>query len=393
MKVRPRDFPREDSARASSAASILARDALPALLAALRTRGYQLVGPTLRDGAIAIDRIDGESDLPIGWTEEQDGGRYRLRRREDVAVFGYTVGPWSWKTFLVPPETKLVTAKRDAGGAFTVDAGLAEEPKYAFIGVRSCELRAIQVQDRVFLEGPYVDRGYRLRREAAFIVAVNCTQAAPTCFCVSMRTGPHHETGYDLVLTEIMEGQRHEFLVDAGTERGRELIDELALRPAMIADVEGAEAAIDRAVAQNGRKVVTDGMRELLYRSYEDPRWDDVAKRCMSCGNCTMVCPTCFCTTVEDAADLAGKEATRTRKWDSCHTLEFSYIHGGSLRPNARSRYRQWMTHKLATWIDQFGVAGCVGCGRCITWCPAGIDITEELAAIRRSEEARHGGH
>ena len=393
MKVRPRDFPREDKARASSSASILGRDSLPALLGALRARGYQLVGPTVRDGAIALDRIDGESDLPIGWTEDQEGGKYRLRKREDLAVFGFTVGPWSWKKFLFPPVTKILDATREAGGAFKVTAAAVDEPKYAFVGVRSCELRAIQVQDRVFLEGPYVDPGYKLRREAAFIVAVNCTQAAPTCFCVSMRTGPHNDTGYDLVLTEIMEGQRHEFLVDAGSERGREIIDELSLRPAMIADVEGAEAAIGRAVAQNGRRVAIDGMKELLYRNYESPRWDDVAKRCLSCGNCTMVCPTCFCTTVEDATDLTGNEATRTRKWDSCFTLEFSYIHGGSLRPNTRSRYRQWMTHKLATWIDQFGVAGCVGCGRCITWCPVGIDITEELAAIRRSEEGKHGGN
>jgi len=393
MKVRAGDCPREDNARGSSSASIFGRDALPALLGALRARGYQLVGPTLRDGGITLDRIESEADLPIGWTEDQEGGKYRVRRREDTAVFGYTVGPLSWKRFLFPPVAKILDARREAGGAFKVAPDVVDGQKYAFIGVRSCDLRAIQVQDRVFLEGAYVDSGYKLRRESAFIVAVNCTQAAPTCFCVSMRTGPHNETGYDLVLTEIMEGQRHEFLVDAGTERGRELIDELSLRPAMIADVEGAEAAIARAVSQNGRRIEIEGMRELLYRNYDDPRWDDVARRCLSCGNCTMVCPTCFCATVEDACDLAGEHATRTRKWDSCHSLEFSYIHGGSLRPNTRSRYRQWMTHKLAAWIDQFGVAGCVGCGRCITWCPVGIDITEELAAIRRSEEARHGGH
>ena len=96
-----------------------------------------------------------------------------------------------------------------------------------------------------------------------------------------------------------------------------------------------------------------------------------------------MVCPTCFCTTVEDGTDLAGESAERTRRWDSCFTIDFSYVHGGSVRLRSRSRYRQWMTHKLATWIDQFGSSGCVGCGRCITWCPVAIDITEEVAAIR----------
>ena len=98
-----------------------------------------------------------------------------------------------------------------------------------------------------------------------------------------------------------------------------------------------------------------------------------------------MVCPTCFCTTVEDHSDLAGETAERVRSWDSCFTLDFSYVHGGSVRTETQSRYRQWMTHKLASWIDQFGTSGCVGCGRCITWCPVGIDITEEAAAIRQT--------
>ena len=124
-------------------------------------------------------------------------------------------------------------------------------------------------------------------------------------------------------------------------------------------------------------------IKELLYRNLEHPRWEDVARRCLSCTNCTLVCPTCFCTTVEDATDLSGGHAERRRRWDSCFSMDFSYIHGGYIRPSVKARYRQWMTHKLATWIDQFGTSGCVGCGRCITWCPVGIDITAEVKAIR----------
>ncbi|MBF0393567.1 MAG: 4Fe-4S dicluster domain-containing protein, partial [Alphaproteobacteria bacterium] len=124
-------------------------------------------------------------------------------------------------------------------------------------------------------------------------------------------------------------------------------------------------------------------------RNREHPRWDEVAKRCLTCGNCTMVCPTCFCTTVDDVTDLGGTRTERVRSWDSCFTLDFSYIHGGSVRNEGSSRYRQWITHKLSSWHDQFGSSGCVGCGRCITWCPVGIDITEEVGAIRASEEGR----
>jgi sulfhydrogenase subunit beta (sulfur reductase) len=112
------------------------------------------------------------------------------------------------------------------------------------------------------------------------------------------------------------------------------------------------------------------------------PRWDDVAKRCLSCTNCTMVCPTCFCSTVNEVNDLAGEKTTRERVWESCFNEEHSHTAGGAVHPTTKSRYRQWLTHKLATWIDQFGTSGCVGCGRCITWCPVGIDITEEVAAM-----------
>ena len=236
------------------------------------------------------------------------------------------------------------------------------------------------------MEGGYVDQDYRARREGAFIVAVNCGQAAATCFCVSMDTGPKATSGFDLALTEVLEDGGHSFVVEVGSERGAEVLAELERREADAAELEAAERAIANAAAMQTRAIDTDGIKELLYRNRESPRWDDVADRCLTCGNCTMVCPTCFCHTVEDVTDLAGEEAERTRLWDSCFTLDHSYIHGGSVHATTKARYRQWMTHKLATWIDQFGTSGCVGCGRCIAWCPVAIDITEEAAAIRRDD-------
>jgi ferredoxin len=96
-----------------------------------------------------------------------------------------------------------------------------------------------------------------------------------------------------------------------------------------------------------------------------------------------MVCPTCFCASVQETTDLSGEQVDRRRQWDSCFNFDFSYLNGGVVRDQVRSRYRQWLTHKLATWWDQFGLSGCVGCGRCITWCPVGIDLTQEVAALR----------
>lgn len=355
---------------------------LQALLDALAGRGYEIVGPTKRDGAIVLDVVERVGDLPAGWTDVQERGAYRLTQRQDEALFGYVVGPQSWKRFLHPPEVRLWTAHRNGSG-YQVEEEPDDPPKRAFFGVRPCELAAIQIQDRVFLEGAYVDPIYRARRERVFIVAVNCGQAGGTCFCASMGTGPRAEKGFDLALTELLGNGAHEFLVEVGSEAGAEVMSETPWTRATPAQIRHADEVIAAATAQMGRALETEGLKELLYATLDHPHWEEVGKRCLTCGNCTQVCPTCFCTTVEDVTDLTGQQAERRRIWDSCFTVGFSYMHGGSVRASAASRYRQWMTHKLATWVDQFGTLGCVGCGRCITWCPVGIDITEEAKALQ----------
>jgi ferredoxin len=369
---------------------VIPRGELQRLFESLRGLGYKLVGPTVRESAIVYDEINSIDDLPEGWTDEQDGGTYRLKRRDDAALFGYAVGPHSWKKYLLPPVSTLWRAKKD-GNSFTVIDAPDNAPRYAFIGVRSCELHAIAIQDKVFLHGQYTDKIYASRREDVFMVAVNCGQAGGTCFCVSMETGPRATAGYDIALTEIIDGGRHEFLAEPGTERGESVISALTGQIATDADERAADAIVQRTAASMGRVMDTTGIRDLLARNYEHDRWTDVADRCLTCGNCTLVCPTCFCTTVEDVSDLRGEEAERVRKWDSCFTMDFTYTGAGSVRSSARSRYRQWMTHKLGTWIDQFGTSGCVGCGRCVTWCPVAIDITEEVHAIRESESPKAG--
>ena len=370
-------------------------EGLQALIDALAGRGYEVLGPAVRDGAIVYDTITRVAELPAGWTDHQDAGRYRLERRDDGALFGFAVGPQSWKRFLHAPVETLWTMRQGDEGV-TISSAATTVPKLAFLGVRACEIHAIAIQDRVFREGPYPDTAYAMRRQDAFIVAVNCAQAGGTCFCVSMQTGPKASWGFDLALTELLDGDSHHFLVEVGSDAGAELLERVPHHPAANAQRAAAEAVVARAASQMGRSLDTDGIKELLQSNLDHPRWDEVAQRCLSCGNCTMVCPTCFCTTVEDHSDLTGTSAERVRKWDSCFTMDFSYLHGGSVRSTARSRYRQWMTHKLASWFDQFGTSGCVGCGRCITWCPVGIDITQEAAAIRSTQNAhkgeQHGG-
>lgn len=371
---------------------IIERNALDALFEALQRRGFQeIIGPRVRDGAIVYDSLRSSRDLPQGVTDEQKKGAYRLQKRADKALFGYVVGPHSWKRFLHPPTLRLWRARRTSEG-FNIAPESDEVPPRAFLGVRACELHALTIQDKIFMGGSYVDPAYRARREKIFIVAVNCGQAGGNCFCTSMNTGPRATGGFDLALTEVVEGKRHYFIVETGSERGAGIVQEIPHQEASAEDLAKIDEVVARAAQQMKPKLNTEGIKELLYRNADNPRWEEVAGRCLSCANCTMVCPTCFCTTVEDVTDLTGEHAERWRKWDSCFTMDFSYIHGGSVRPSVKARYRQWLTHKLASWIDQFGVSGCVGCGRCITWCPVGIDLTEEVQAMRENESPNKTG-
>ncbi|HET9407213.1 MAG TPA: 4Fe-4S dicluster domain-containing protein [Candidatus Sulfotelmatobacter sp.] len=346
-------------------------------------RGYDVIGPTVRDGAIVLDHLESAEQLPAGWTDEQSPGHYRLKSQESGAFFDYAVGPHSWKKFLHPAEIKIWSAERQNGTFRILNNETKPKRPFALFGVRACDLAAIAVQDRVLTQDKYHDPIYSGRRNGAFIVVVQCTRSVETCFCASLGTGPRPKHEFDLSLTELIGSDGHWFLVHAGSKLGSAVLADLPTSPATEEQIQQESQAIDAATCQQVRSVDTSGLKELLYQNFENSRWEQVAERCLTCANCTMVCPTCFCTTVEDASDLTGTHAERWRRWDSCFTLSFSYIHGGNVRASGKARYRQWLTHKLGSWIDQFGTLGCVGCGRCITWCPKGIDITEEARALR----------
>ncbi|GGT01171.1 4Fe-4S dicluster domain-containing protein [Streptomyces chromofuscus] len=360
---------------------VMGKDGMAALVDVLVRRGFTVVGPTVRDGAIVLAELLSADELPYGWGVELEAGRYRLRERSDGAAFANAAGPQSWKSFLHPARVREWSADR-VEGELVLTADQAAPPRYAFLGVRPCDLRAIAIQDRVLTGGAYRDPTYAGRRSGALLIVVECTEPGATCFCVSMGTGPAAGPGYDLVMTEVVDGDGHRFWVRSGSEEGAEILAEVPARLSDPETRETARAAVTAAADRMGRTMPEADLRELMAGTLDAPRWDDVAGRCLTCGNCTMVCPTCFCTTTEDVTDLTGDHAERWRLWDSCFDLDFSHLHGGPVRASARSRYRQWMTHKLGTWYDQFGSSGCVGCGRCIVWCPVGIDITEEAAAL-----------
>lgn len=372
---------------------------------ALARAGYRVVGPQVADGAVVIRDLASADDLPAGWLDEQDGGTYRLRRDPAAGTFDHVVGPHSLKNFLFPPRETIARFTR-SGGSWTQEDLARDDPPLAVIGARACDLEALRIQDRVFIGGEHVDPGYAARRTSLFVVAVNCRRAAATCFCHSLGCGPAATHSFDLALTERSgDGSpASRFACEVGSPRGAEILAALDPPPAACTASEVAEARsvpADLAARMEARRaepgqpvprsLETEGIRDLLLGNLEHPRWEEVASRCLSCTNCTLVCPTCFCASVAEVADLAGDHVDRERHWASCFTLDHAKIHGHSVRNSTASRYRQWLTHKLAGWIDQFGSSGCTGCGRCITWCPVGIDLTAEVAAIRAAPGAVAG--
>jgi ferredoxin len=400
---------------------ILPKPRLGELIDLLWGDGFEVIGPRIDQGAIVYGPVRTVADLPIGWTDRQEAGSYRLEPRSDGAFFGFAVGPHSWKKYLFPPMLRLWEAAKTDDG-FVVSNLEPNVPRRAFLAVRSCELHALAIQDRVFIDhsGRFTDPHYAEARARLFLIAVECEHPGGTCFCTSMGTGPSvdpdripldaakhddaarqansgnwaapaqprdaagvesekHAPVCDLIFTELDDA----FVVKAVSEAGRGVAIRLGLVPASLEQVAEGRRRVDSAAQSMGRTLNVVDIKHMLQRNQEHPRWDDVAERCLACTNCTMVCPTCFCSATEDVADLSLEQAARVRRWDSCFNPEFARVHGGNFRASVRGRYRQWLTHKFASWFDQFDLSGCVGCGRCITWCPVGIDVTEEITAIR----------
>jgi formate hydrogenlyase subunit 6/NADH:ubiquinone oxidoreductase subunit I len=353
------------------------------LVEVIRSMGYEVVGPKVKDYTVIHGPLTSASDLPIAYTSHQAPGEYRLIQNGHQNYFDVTNGPHSWKQYFFSPKSELMRFhKGDGETSWTITEGEENPPRYAMFGVRPCDLAAIEIQDKIFIREAWYDSIYRDRRANALIIAVNCLEPCGTCFCASMGTGPDAKSGFDLCLTEL----ENSFLVEIGSEAGRMAMghESISWQPASAFLLQMARKGIEAARQKMGRELPDPEMlKEQLLNNLEHPRWEAVAARCMSCTSCTQVCPTCFCWNSYDTTLLPGDTIIRTREWDSCFNPDYSYVFGGNTRPNTRSRYRQWLTHKWASWYDQYGTSGCVGCGRCITWCPAGIDHIEEINAIR----------
>lgn len=363
---------------------------------------YRIIGPKNLNDVVTLTDID-FNDIPSGYTDTQGPGAYRLnppippsegggKRGFEIegnggsTVFSFSSGPDSFKRFLNPPFREILTFKKSTKG-ISAHPSLREEKPLAFIGMRACDMAGLRLLDKVFLEGPVMDTQYNQQRKSMIIIAVNCIHPNDNCFCASMGTGPEIKDGFDIAITELNDF----LLLEIVTSKGKGLMQGLSMEEAGNMDTKEKNSKIEDCRKRIKKSIRASELPWLIYRNLEHPRWTDTADRCLACGSCTQVCPTCFCNSTFDCLQLSGItkksseiSGSRIRTWDSCFSKNFARVHGGNFRASRKSRYRHWMAHKLAYWMDEFGSPGCVGCGRCITWCPVGIDITEEMEALRK---------
>ena len=365
---------------------------LQVLIDTLLAAEFSCVGPQVRDGAIIYDVLTQADQLPWGIRDHQAPGEYRLEILDKKQAFSWANGPQAIKPILFKPSETVWKVARNSAGKLEFIPTAATETPVAIIGARACDLAAMAIQDKVFLANDKTDVRYKQRRDSLFVVAVNCTYSSNNCFCVSAGTGPNITQPFDLLMTELDGG----FIIKSGSERGHVILSVLSLQLATNHQINDAVEAVDFAASTQTKRIPLDNKRELrdlLFANLNHARWNDVAERCLSCGNCTSVCPTCFCHSETDKPSLDGTGSEHQREWDSCFTAGHSELGGKPIREETSQRYRQWLTHKVGSWFDQFGTSGCVGCGRCTTWCPVGIDITEELAAISGESNIRKKPH
>jgi len=357
------------------------KGSIPGLIRNLRDRGYTVVGPSLSEGVVRLMELTGSADLATGVVDVQAPGSYALGR-ESPLVFSSVNGPDSPKRYIHPAEVEL-SKLVDIGDGIESVSAFHPVGKFAFFGIRPCDLRAVEVMDRTMLTPGFEDRVYSALRNNSIFIVVNCTKAGENCFCVSMGTGPSAESGYDVAITELPE----KLLVDI-PEKNTPLFQGIELKPATEAELRTGAEMVQRAREQMGMRIAERDPSKRMYAAMDSPAWGKVAERCLACGNCTMVCPTCFCNTIIDRIDLRDESVSRVRVWDSCLSRDFVYSAGGNPRLQKMARYRQFVMHKFAYWPDEFGTYGCVGCGRCITWCPVGIDITETVNGVLKDQRA-----
>lgn len=347
------------------------KGAISDMLMALSS-SYKLIGPKVQSDVITLGEII-PADLPFHVKDIQIAGSYRLDSEKSNYLFSFSIGPDSFKRFLFPPEIELFKWRYREKGLDSFQPLEISVPIVLF-GLRACDTEALILYDRIFAEDWY----YKKIRDKSIVIAINCLFPNENCFCPSLSTGPEVRRA-DLIITELED----RLLLEVQNNRILDFLKELKTERADDFDIKSKDQVVKRCRELIKKQIDIKNLSFLL-KKLENTVWKEIAEIDLECGNCTQVCPTCFCNSTFDKlklSDISKKayQGVRIRVWDSCFSRNFSKVHGGNFRPSRRARYRHWFMHKFNYMEEQFGIKGCVGCGRCITWCPAGIDVTEVL--------------
>jgi len=331
------------------------KEDLPAFLESAKEWG-ELCGPTTKSGRTSYQKVDSLSQMDLKATR--------------------TILPP--KKFLYPQRFTMF----DFDDEEYVER-LGGEPKRILFGVHLCDIHGINTMDKLFLE-IFKDPYYAERREKTLILGHSCIPD-DKCMCDATNTNYIAE-GFDLFFTNL----KMFYLVWVGSSRGHDLVRtraDLFKRELDRSDILTYTEYKRWKASQFKLEVDLTGMPGIFELGYSSPVWDELGDKCLSCGQCSMVCPTCNCFNVVDDIELGTAEGTRDRLWDSCMFREYSEVAGGqNFRDRRSERLRLWYTHKLQAYIGEFGSPACVGCGRCIATCPVDINVATVATALREQE-------
>ena len=332
---------------------VIAKSAIVGFLDEL-LKTHQVFAPVKREGILGFEPLSSSGEVVLDSHNTRQAPKEVFFPRSEV-LFTYEEGR-------VIPVTPL------------------EEQRVVF-GIRPCDARSAILLDQVFDTPDYQDPYYVNRRKNTILIGLACNSPLGTCFCTVVGGGPFSVDGLDLLWTDLDD----RYLVETVTERGEALIaDRPHFRQATQEDTNRKAT-----IAAQARQMVSgpnvQGIREKLDGMYDDPFWDELHQKCLGCGVCSYLCPTCHCfDIVDEGTDARGR---RVRNWDTCQFALFTHhASGHNPRRSGKERMRQRVMHKFNYFVENFGEIACVGCGRCVRECPVNMDIRVVIEAIRQVE-------
>lgn len=326
---------------------------------------YKVIGPTKKGGATAT-----YAHATFGFID----------KIEDLEI-DYKSTMLSPKIIFFPDNQPLFGYKKKEDGVNLKDLREVWNEQRVLLGLHPCDIAALSCLDKVFGEKGFEDESYNNKRSKSIIIGVTCAEPQKSCFCNVLGTGPDAETGYDLLMTDLGDG----YFFRAETAIGREIISADYFKDATDQDRVRREREIERVSKELPDDLEGSGISEVMAEKYNDELWDEFSDECLTCGACNMVCPTCHCFTIKDKTTSDRSEGTRLLVWDSCHFERFAKMAGDlTVREEKSSRFKHRLYDKFYYDKERSGTVFCVGCGRCIEFCPSHIDIR---AALRKLQE------